>query len=218
VPGWHNAPAIEDATGRPSALMKRGVDTDTYHPLRRNRNERTVRIGYSGRLSPEKGVRWLADVERRLLDEGFDDFEIWIAGHGNETEWLRQHVHHARLTGVLRGAELARFYADLDLFAFPSETDTYGNVVQEAMASGVPCVVTSGGGPKFLVHDKIDGEIAVNRGDFTAKCANLARDPARRARMARCARQTAERAAWPNVMEDLWTLYATCSLTANGSS
>ena len=198
--------------------MKRGVDTEIYHPLRRNRNERTVRIGYTGRLSPEKGVRWLADVERRLLDEGFDDFEIWIAGHGNETEWLRQNVHHARLTGVLRGAELARFYADLDLFAFPSETDTYGNVVQEAMASGVPCVVTSGGGPKFLVHDKIDGEIAVNRGDSPKMRGNLARDPARRARMARCARATAERAAWSCVMDDLWALYATCDTSTNGSS
>jgi glycosyltransferase involved in cell wall biosynthesis len=201
---------LERATGRPSALMKRGVDTELFHPSKRCRDDAAVRIGYAGRLSPEKGVRWFETVEAELERAGFTNCEFWIAGQGNEEEWLRAHLRRKHISGVLKGEALASFYSNLDLFAFPSETDTYGNVVQEAMASGVPCVVTAGGGPKYLVRHESDGLVAPDERAFASACVRLARDGELRARMARRAREAAETATWEMVFEGVYDVYASC--------
>ena len=66
----------------------------------------------------------------------------------------------AELTGFLDGEDLARAYANMDVFIFPSETETFGNVVQEANAAGVPCIVTDQGGPKFIVREGETGFVA----------------------------------------------------------
>lgn len=201
---------LERATGRPGALMKRGVDTELFHPSKRCRNDAVVRIGYAGRLSPEKGVRWFRTVEDELDLAGFTNYEIWIAGHGNEEQWLRAHLRRKQMPGVLKGEALAAFYSNLDLFAFPSETDTYGNVVQEAMASGVPCVVTAGGGPKYLVRHETDGLSAPDERAFASACVRLARDGHLRARMAVRAREAAYAATWEKVFEGVYDAYASC--------
>ena len=201
---------LERFTGRPSALMKRGVDIELYHPSRRHRQDDIVRIGFAGRLSPEKGVRWLKTVEDELQRQGLANYEIWIAGHGQEEPWLRQQPAPPAAAGVLKGEPLAEFYANLDLFAFPSETDTYGNVIQEAMASGVPCVVTAGGGPKFLVREGVDGLVGATPQAFAAHCARLAGEPQTRLAMARRAREAAEAATWDKVFEGVWEVYAAC--------
>jgi glycosyltransferase involved in cell wall biosynthesis len=201
---------LERTTRRPSALMKRGVDTELYHPSRCNRQDDVVRIGYSGRLSPEKGVRWLKTVEDELERQGLTNSEIWIAGHGQEEEWLRRNLRRCHLAGVLKGEALAEFYADLDLFAFPSETDTYGNVIQEAMASGVPCVVTAGGGPKFLIRAGVDGLVGATPEAFAIQCARLVAETETRLAMAQRAREAAEAATWDKVFEGVWAVYAAC--------
>ena len=205
---------LERTTGRPSTLMKRGVDTELYRPSRRNRQDDIVRIGYSGRLSPEKGVRWLKTVEDELDRQGLTNSEIWVAGHGQEEQWLRRNLRRGHMAGVLKGESLAEFYANLDLFAFPSETDTYGNVIQEAMASGVPCVVTAGGGPKFLVREGVDGLIGATPEAFAAHCARLAGEPQIRLAMAQRAREAAEAATWDKVFEGVWDVYAACGVPA----
>ncbi len=204
---------LEAATKRPSVLMKRGVDTELFHPSKRRREDDVVRIGFAGRLSPEKGVRWFNTVERELEQQGIQDYEFWIAGRGNEEEWLRRNLVRRQIPGVLKGGALARFYANLDLFAFPSETDTYGNVIQEAMASGVPCVVTAGGGPKYLVRHEVDGLVASTEHAFALSCARLVREGGTRARMAQRARQAAEAATWEKVFEGVYRLYASCAST-----
>ena len=209
---------LERTTGRPSALMKRGVDIELYHPAKRDRQDGVVRIGYSGRLSPEKGVRWLKAVEDELERQGLTNSEIWIAGHGTEEEWLRRNLRRCQMAGVLKGEPLAAFYANLDLFAFPSETDTYGNVVQEAMASGVPCVVTAGGGPKFLVREGVDGLVGATPEAFAAHCARLVRETETRAAMARRAREAAEAATWDKVFEGVWAVYDACAAPARGAA
>jgi glycosyltransferase involved in cell wall biosynthesis len=201
---------LERTTGRPSALMKRGVDTVLYHPAKRSRQDGTVRIGYAGRLSPEKGVRWLKAVEDEFARQSLTNYEFWIAGHGQEEEWLRRNLRRLQLPGVLKGESLAGFYANLDLFAFPSETDTYGNVIQEAMASGVPCVVTAGGGPKFLVREGVDGLVGATPQAFAAHCARLVGETETRLAMARRAREAAEAATWDKVFEGVWEVYAAC--------
>ena len=203
---------LERMTGRPSALMKRGVDIVLYHPSKRKRQDDLVRIGFAGRLSPEKGVRWFQTVEDELEHQGLTHYEIWIAGHGQEEEWLRRNLRRGHLAGVLKGEPLAEFYANLDIFSFPSETDTYGNVIQEAMASGVPCVVTGGGGPKFLVREGVDGLVGATPQVFSRHCARMVRDADLRSAMSRRARESAEAATWDRVFEGVWEVYdAACA-------
>ena len=142
---------LEKTLRRPSFLMPRGVDSELFHPKRRTASDGRLRLGFVGRVSPEKGVRLLRQIERALESDGIRDFEILVVGDGSEIQWLKKRLKHGVFTGVLRGEELARAYADMDVFVFPSRTDTFGNVVQESAASQVPAVVTNEGGPRHLV-------------------------------------------------------------------
>src|SRR5579863_5916615 len=83
---------LEQATGRPSFLMPRGVDQSLFHPGNRTVNDSTLRIGYVGRITPEKGVRLLAEIERALLEAGHSQFEIFVIGQGSELGWLRERL------------------------------------------------------------------------------------------------------------------------------
>src|SRR5262249_27593932 len=138
-------------TGRPCFLMQRGVDTEWFSPAHRTRDagDRAVVLGYVGRLSVEKNVALLARVEWELAAIGVSAVRFLIGGHGNEESALRRDLKEAKFGGVLGGAPLAQAYANMDVLVFPSHTDTFGNVVLEALASGVPAVVTPDGGPKF---------------------------------------------------------------------
>lgn len=198
---------LEERTGRPCRLMRRGVDTAFFHPGRRAREDGDVVVGYTGRLSPEKSVRRLAAVAEALKRAGVERFRIEIAGHGGEREWLVRNVACLRDHGVLRGEALARAYAGFDVFAFPSETDTYGNVVQEAMASGVPCVVMASGGPASIVTDGVDGFVCATQARFLEAVATLCRDEALRKAMGERARTAAMGASWERVFEGVYGAY-----------
>jgi phosphatidylinositol alpha 1,6-mannosyltransferase len=195
-------------TGRPAYLMRRGVDTELFDPSRRHRSGNAFRIGYVGRLTPEKNVRFLADLGAALLAKGYGNFEFMMVGEGSEEHWLRAHVPKATFTGVLRGATLAQAYANMDLFAFPSHTDTFGNVVLEALASAVPAVVTDKGGPKFLVEHGVTGYIAANAAEFVSSNEEILTDPIRHANMRRAARAYAARQCWDTVFESVFRAYA----------
>src|SRR5882757_6224204 len=97
----------------------------------------------------------LREIERGLVQAGVRDFRFLVVGEGSERPWLAANVERSELPGILRGEELARAYANMDAFVFPSETDTFGNVVLEAMASGVSPIVGKGGGPKYLVQSGV---------------------------------------------------------------
>lgn len=198
---------LEAGTGKPCGLMRRGVDCHLYDPARRNRNDSAIVLGYVGRLSPEKSIRRLKDIEEALERAAVEDFRIELAGHGAERDWLRANIKRLRDHGVLRGIPLAAAYANFDIFVFPSETDTYGNVVQEAMASGVPCVVTRKGGPAAIVTDGADGLVR-GRDDFADAVVRLATDRALRGRIAQAARATALKASWDAVFESVYRTYA----------
>lgn len=198
---------LEKETGRECRLMRRGVDCDLFHPRRRTAADSAVVVGYVGRLSPEKSVRRLRDVERAMIEVGLDDYRIELAGHGGEGSWLRENVIRLRDHGVQHGEALARIYARFDVFAFPSETDTYGNVVQEAMASGVPCVVTAQGGPAHIVTTGLNGIVAPSGPEFAAAVAKLAGDAGLRRKMGQAARQTAEAASWEAEFEHVYDAY-----------
>ena len=152
---------LENLTGRPCHLMPRGVDAELFHPSKRNRraDDRDQVLGFVGRLSVEKNVALLARVQDELELLGHRSFRFLIVGHGTEEDWLRDRLPRAEFTGVLRGEALSTAYANMDLFVFPSHTDTFGNVVLEAMASGVPAIVTPSGGPCTIVRDGETGRI-----------------------------------------------------------
>jgi phosphatidylinositol alpha 1,6-mannosyltransferase len=160
-----------------------------------------------GRLTVEKNIHFLAEIEQALLALGLRDFQFLIVGQGAEENWLKRHMKHAEFTGVLRGEALAEAYANMDVFVFPSETDTYGNVVLEAQASGVPAIVTARGGPRFIIRSKESGFIAGTREEFAAYIARLQAHPAELARMRAASRTTAFAGSWDSVFESVYSNY-----------
>jgi glycosyltransferase involved in cell wall biosynthesis len=201
---------LERTTGRPCHLMPRGVDAELFHPGKRKRQpeDRDHVLGFVGRLSVEKNVALLAQVQEELERMGHRSFRFLIVGWGAEEGWLRERLHRAEFTGVLRGEELAAAYAKMDLFVFPSHTDTFGNVVLEALASGVPAIVTPDGGPCTIVHDGETGRI-VGDAEFATAVAAVLPDPAKHAQMRQAARSYALTASWDSVFEGVYAKYET---------
>jgi phosphatidylinositol alpha 1,6-mannosyltransferase len=187
--------------------MHRGVDTNLFNPGRRDRPVDGFVIGYVGRLTVEKNIRDLVELEQRLIREGLTNFRFLIVGQGAEESWLRANMKNADFTGVLRGESLARAYANMDVFAFPLRTDTYGNVVLEALASGVPAVVTDSGGPRFIVRSGETGFVACGLQEFAGRIHRLATHPAQRETMRAAARARAMTASWDAVFESVYTGY-----------
>lgn len=168
---------LTKTTGKPCYLMAHSVDPAIFNPAFRDHAKRPFTLGYVGRLTPEKNVRLLAQLERALIEQGHRDFRFLIVGDGVEREWLSQHMKHAEFTGVLTGRDLSRAFANLDLFIFPSQTDTFGLVVLEAMASGVPAIVGAKDGPKDTVQHGRTGYVANGLEEFAAYASILLRDP-----------------------------------------
>jgi phosphatidylinositol alpha 1,6-mannosyltransferase len=198
---------VEQASRRAGFLMRRGVDAALFDPARRSVGRRPLRIGTVGRLSVEKNIHFLTTLERYLVTQGLEEFRIVVIGDGAERAKLEQDLQHGEFTGVLRGEALARAYADLDLFVFPSRTDTFGNVVLEALASGVPAIVTAAGGPKFIVESGESGYVAADDNTFLRLTHRLATDACLRQRMAAQARKQALGTTWEKVFAEIELAY-----------
>jgi phosphatidylinositol alpha 1,6-mannosyltransferase len=201
---------LKRVTGKPSFLMPRGVDCEQFQPRHRSVHDGVLRLGYVGRVTPEKNVRFLAEIERALLAAGRRNFSFLIVGDGSERAWLERNMKNAVFTGVLRGQLLAEAYANMDLFLFPSRTDTFGNVVQEAAASGVPAVVSWQGGPRNLVIPGITGCVAEDDRQYIEHVLDLTAQPARLRRMGEAARENALGATWDVAFELTYSAYRYC--------
>jgi glycosyltransferase involved in cell wall biosynthesis len=201
---------LEQMTGHPCLLMPRGVDADLFNPSKRNRrdDDRDQVLGFVGRLSVEKNIAGLVQVQDELEQMGHQSFRFLVVGHGGDEAWLRERLRRAEFTGVLRGEALSEAYANMDLFVFPSHTDTFGNVVLEALASGVPAIVTPDGGPRTIVRDGETGRI-VPDDHFAEAIAGLLSDPARLDKMRKVARVYALTASWDSVFEGVYAAYET---------
>lgn len=199
---------LEAQTGLPCHLMQRGVDTELFTPGRRTRaaDDTTVRLGYVGRLSIEKNIALLPKIAAALTAAGVAKTEFFIVGQGGDEEALRRDLPGAHFAGVLRGEALASAYADMDLLVFPSHTDTFGNVVLEALASGVPAVVTPDGGPKYIVRDGEMGFVVPDEG-FAGAIASLVTDRERLERFRTAARGYALRCSWDAVFDSVYAAY-----------
>lgn len=202
---------IGGRTGKPVFPMTRGIDTTAYSPAHRSPTNGPFTLGFVGRLTPEKNVRFPARLEEALAAAGTAPFRILIVGDGSERAWLESHLSRAEFTGVLTGEALARAYAGMDVFVFPSHTDTYGNVVLEAMASGVPAIVTGSGGPKYLVRHGETGFVASTGDEFIAAVRVLMDEGERLNHMRRAAREHARQFCWDYVFEaEVYTAYGMC--------
>jgi glycosyltransferase involved in cell wall biosynthesis len=194
-------------------ILPRGLDTELFHPGRRDSaffekfgaSNGELRLLYVGRISREKDLDLLADAYRRLRKEGLP-VRLFVVGHGPYSETLAKSLPDAFFTGYLRGTELATAYASADIFVFPSTTDTFGNVILEAQASGLPVVVSDSGGPKELVAHKANGLItrSHNVEDFTDAIRALVTDQPLRERMANFARDSVTDRSWPRAFAKFW--------------
>jgi glycosyltransferase involved in cell wall biosynthesis len=196
-------------------IFPRGLDTELFHPKRRDpaffekfcgaRNGE-VRLLYVGRVSREKNLDLLADAYRRLRAEGLP-IQLVVVGHGPYSEAFAESLPEACFTGYLTGTDLAAAYASADIFVFPSTTDTFGNVIIEAQASGVPVIVSDSGGPKELVRNNENGLITKSHDldDLTDALRRLIVDPALRERMRANARESVADRSWPWAFTKFWS-------------
>ncbi|PYR75710.1 MAG: glycosyltransferase family 1 protein [Acidobacteria bacterium] len=196
---------LAERTGKSTYLMKHGVDCATFRPRAHDPNA-ALRIGFVGRLSAEKHVRLLATVNNELVARGVPA-EFVVIGEGVERAWLQRAMPAAQFRGVLEGEQLAREYGRLDLFAFPSPSETFGLAVLEAMASGVGVLAMARGGPASFVEHNVSGWLAEDDRAFIAAAVALARDRARLARLGCGARTAAMRWSWDVVTDELYGVY-----------
>jgi glycosyltransferase involved in cell wall biosynthesis len=168
-------------------------------------NKTSARLLYVGRISKEKDLDVLALAYRQLQAEGVA-LRLYLVGDGPYSSTLAELLPEATFTGYLAGEELATAYASADIFIFPSTTDTFGNVIIEAQASGLPVIVSDVGGPKELVADGVSGLItkALDPQALADAVRQLASNADLRAQMAARARESVEHRSWPAAFQKFW--------------
>ena len=205
------SPAADDALGLlgvdAARVLRwdRGVDLARFQPGHRSRElDGEIVVLYAGRITAEKGIELLAAAfeAARARDPRL---RLMLAGGGPEQERLRERLGpDATFLGWLEGADLARAYADADIFAFPSTTDTFGQVILEAQASGLPVVAIAAGGPASLIDDRRTGLLcAPDPAVLAERLLELAGSPALRARLAGAARRSVAARTWERALDRL---------------
>ena len=106
-------------TGKPAHVMRRGVDIELFHPSKRDRSDSAFELGYVGRISAEKNVRFLKKLEDGLHARGKTDFRISVVGHGGEQPWLEEHLSSGAFPGVLKDEALGARLRELRLVRLP---------------------------------------------------------------------------------------------------
>jgi glycosyltransferase involved in cell wall biosynthesis len=193
-------------------LLVRGVDTDCFNPSHRHEgfygrhglNGGRPTFVYVGRVSIEKNLRVLVEAFRELIGRGVEA-NLAIVGDGPYLDKMRSECRGlpVAFTGVLRGEELSAAYASADVMVFPSESDTFGNAVLEAQASGLPAIVSNRGGPPDIVRPHESGLIVDMRqpGALTDAMEQLAADVDLRRQMGRRGLTNAAEQTWSKVLD-----------------
>jgi phosphatidylinositol alpha 1,6-mannosyltransferase len=197
-------------------LWPRGVDSARFNPSKRSRewretrgiSESDVAVTFVSRLVAEKGLSVVADVFTGLADRGIAHRAV-IVGDGPERKHLQSVLPGAIFEGHRTGDELAEAYASSDIFLFPSETETFGNVTLEALSSGLPVVVADATGSRSLVTDGVNGFLAPPRNSavFLNRVEQLIVDGELRRRLGNAARESAESYDWSTVLNQIVGYY-----------
>jgi len=187
----------------------RGVDTERFGPERRSDAWRArvapgeLIVGYVGRLAPEKQVEDLAALA------GLDGVRLVIVGDGPARAALERLLPGAVFTGHLTGDALAETLASFDVFVHPGESETFGQTIQEALASAVPVVATGVGGPVDLVRSSVDGWLyrPGDLADLRARVGDLVGDEGKRRAFAAAAGESVRERTWEAVCRRLVAYY-----------
>lgn len=197
-------------------LWGRGVDTQRFTPDRRSedwrrrllagRDPSRLVVLYVGRLAKEKHLETLREI-------AYDPtLALTLVGGGNYLPEIQQALSgcDAHFAGYLIGDDLANAFAAADVFVFPGPEETFGQVVLEAMASGLPVVVADRGGPATIVQHELTGFVCPtdDATAFADRVRLLRADPALRSKMACEAQREATRRPWLTIMRQLETYYA----------
>jgi glycosyltransferase involved in cell wall biosynthesis/predicted metal-dependent phosphoesterase TrpH len=198
--------ADPDCVGR----WERGVDVERFDPAKADRDAfpGEIKVIYAGRLTREKGVDLLA--ESFLRAHAADPrLHLLVAGGGPEESELRARLgERATFLGWLEDEELPRAYASADVFLFASSTDTYGQVILEAQASGLPVVAVAEGGPAALIENRHTGLLCRPDADHLAgTLLQLAASPQLRRQLGEAAARAARERSWERSMGQLATGY-----------
>ncbi len=184
----------------------RGVDLSRFSPERRDAQllPGEITVLYAGRLTREKGADLLADAFLQARERD-PRLHLALAGGGPEEDALRERLgEHATFLGWLEGDALAAAYASADVFLFASRTDTFGQVLLEAQASGLAVVAVGEGGPTSIVTDGMTGRLCpADAGDLAAAVCELAAQPLQRERLARNALDAVRERTWERSLQRL---------------
>ena len=196
------------------SLLSRGVDLDVFHPSKavpgywqKHGLNGDFKFIYVGRVSPDKNLDLLVDSFERLLASG-RKADLAIVGDGPMLDRLKTQHRNPRIafTGFLNGEELATAYASSDVMVFPSVTDTFGNAVLEAQASGLPAIVSDRGGPAEIVASRESG-LVVNTDQPDALAEAMTRlydDVGLHSQFVARALQNAAERSWDQVLDGFW--------------
>jgi glycosyltransferase involved in cell wall biosynthesis/predicted metal-dependent phosphoesterase TrpH len=195
------------------ARWDRGVDTARFDPALRDSallaggitgGDGKINVLYSGRITREKGADLLADAFLEARERN-PRLRLVLAGGGPEQERLRDRLGDAStFLGWLEGDELARVYASADIFLFPSRTDTFGQVILEAQASGLPVVAVAAGGPLSLIEHRVSGLLcAPSAGALAEAVLELADAPLLREHLVRAGLASVKTRTWERALERL---------------
>lgn len=188
-------------------LWQRGIDTQLFSP--RKRDMRLMRsitgndnptVLFASRLVWEKNIETLFRVYERLRDMDYP-VNFLVAGNGVGEEESRRRMPDAHFLGFLTHEKLAKVYASSDLFLFTSVSETYGNVVIEAMASGCVPVIARGGGSQDLVDDGVTGYLCepYDEQDYVDRIVMLLENDSLRERMRGVGLRSASKLSWDDL-------------------
>jgi glycosyltransferase involved in cell wall biosynthesis/predicted metal-dependent phosphoesterase TrpH len=195
----------------------RGVDLERFDPRLRVEGAfpGEMNVLYAGRLTKEKGLELLAEAFLAARSQD-PRLHLVLAGGGPEEDTLRERLgEHATFLGWLGGQDLARAYASADMFMFASQTDTFGQVILEAQASGLPVVAVDEGGPASLIAGGETGLLAAAEPDSLARCLlTLAHTPLLRERLRKTALAVVRERTWEASLDRLAAGYRSVLLRA----
>ena len=204
------AARLERRGFRHMGVLARGVDTTRFDPARRDPALRAawglapgaLAVLYVGRLAAEKNIALTIEAFKSIHRE-HPDSRLVLVGDGPLRERLGRELPEAVFCGPRRGEDLARHYASADLFLFASTSETYGNVVIEAMASGLPVLTYDYAAGREHIRPGVNGQLAPfdDAPAFLAAALGMTRDPQALQAMGRQARLTAERLAWGRIIQ-----------------
>jgi len=194
---------IENRFHRPTRVFRRGVDTRRFHPSNGTRPE-VPTVLFVSRIAVEKNIEMLSGFKKHLPYA-----KLVVVGDGPDRKRMEKLIPEAEYRGFLTGKPLENAFASAHVFVFPSITETYGNVVQEAMASGLPAIVDVRSPTSELVENGICGFHYNSKYEMFRQLDLLLKNRELNLRMSKAARTAMEKRTWDSVFDSVYDGYRT---------